>query len=56
MGIGVMLLDVQISLMAAQGVDDVQRLAVVGADDLGVEGQPNVDSVAVDRRARPGPT
>ena len=48
--IGVVLMNVQIGLVVAQTVDDVERLAVVGADDLGMEGEPKVGGVAVDRR------
>ena len=49
-GIGEVLLDMQVGLVVAQTVDDVQRFAIVGADDLGVEWQTKVSSVAVDRR------
>jgi hypothetical protein len=36
-GIGEVLLDMQVGLVVTQPVDDVQRFAIVGADDLRVE-------------------
>jgi hypothetical protein len=41
----------QVGFVVAQTVDDVQRFAIVGADDLGVERQTKIRSVAVDRWA-----
>jgi hypothetical protein len=51
MGIGEVLVDVQIRFVVAQAVDDVQRFSVVRADDLGVKGQTEVGGVAIDRHA-----
>jgi hypothetical protein len=47
-GVGVVLLGVEVGLVVAQPVDDVEGLAVVGADDLGVVGQADVGGVGVD--------
>jgi hypothetical protein len=53
MGIGEVLMDVQIRFVIAQPIDDVQRFTVVRADNLGVIGQPKVGCVAVDRHPTP---
>ncbi len=42
-----MFLDIQIGLVTAKGVDDVQGFAVVGADDFLRERQTNVCRVAM---------
>src|SRR5713226_9739599 len=47
----VVLVEMQVRLVIAQPIDDVQGFAVVGADDLSMEGQAKVGGVAVDRRA-----
>jgi hypothetical protein len=48
MGIGEVLVDVEVRFVVAKPIDDVQHFTVVGTDDLGVEGLPKVGGVAVE--------
>ncbi len=54
MGICEVHVDVEVRFVVAQPIDDVQRFTVVGADDLGVEGQAKVGRVALDCHATTG--
>ncbi len=54
MGIRVVFVNVQISLMTAEGINDVQRLPIVRADDLLGVGWSDIGGVGVNGSATIG--